>query len=518
MPEDDSRTTAGNIGAEKSRRQDAELTPSADKKLRVHGGTSVTRLMFAVTAAGMMVATAVLAQTASAADAILLEFSSAHCAPCQAMKPILAQIEQMGTPIRHVDVVSEPHLAARYGIRKTPTFVVVSGGKEVTRLVGTQSLEEIRAALAINPSGPRILTGSKSATPASIEQSMSPPQTRLAPVGDTFPLAASDPQTLVATTSAAPRSEPMPSVTLADAVERARSATVRLRVHDGHGYGAGTGTIIDTHGEEALVLTCGHLFRETQGKGKVEVDLYVGGEVRTVLGQVVDYDADTRDVALVAIRPSFPVQPVQLVTGQQQVRSGQTAFSFGCDRGDDPSRRDTRITGVNKYNQHLGVSNLEIAGAPIDGRSGGGLFDATGRLIGVCNAADYKDDVGIYAGPGSIHWQLDRVGLSHLYEGNQTSAAESSPPADRIASLPGLPASFPQEALQPSSLGASTSPTSESIAPAVLGAAIAAESSAYQEVIVIVRDLNDPAAAGEVMTVKQPSAELLQLIRQQAGN
>ena len=86
----------------------------------------------------------------------------------------------------------------------------------------------------------------------------------------------------------------------------------------------------------------------------------------------------------------------------QQVQNGQTAFSFGCDRGDDPSRRDTRITGINKYNQHLGVSNLEIAGAPIDGRSGGGLFDESGRLIGVCNAADYKGDVGIYAGPGSI--------------------------------------------------------------------------------------------------------------------
>ena len=146
----------------------------------------MTRLMFAVTAAGMMVATAVLAQTASAADAILLEFSSAHCAPCQAMKPILAQIEQLGTPIRHVDVVSEPHLAARYGIRKTPTFVVISGGKEVTRLVGTHSLEELRAALAIDPSGPQIPTVSKSAAPPSIESSMSSPQTRLAPIDAGF--------------------------------------------------------------------------------------------------------------------------------------------------------------------------------------------------------------------------------------------------------------------------------------------------------------------------------------------
>ena len=148
-----------------------------------------------------------------------------------------------------------------------------------------------------------------------------------------------------------------------------------------------------------------------------------------MLGQIVDYDSDTRDIALVEIRPGFPIAAVQLVTSQQQVRTGQTAFSFGCDRGDDPSRRDTRITGVNKYNQHLGVSNLEIAGAPIDGRSGGGLFDEAGRLIGVCNAADYKGDVGIYAGPGSIHWQLDRVGLSKLY---QFGGQANEPPADSM--------------------------------------------------------------------------------------
>ncbi len=487
-------------------------------------------MMFAVTAAWMMV-TAVLAQTATATDAILLEFSSAHCAPCQAMQPVLARIEQAGTPIRHVDVLSEPHLAARYGIRKTPTFVVVSGGKEVTRLVGTHSFEELRAALAIDPSGPLIPTGAKSATADRVEPSLAAPQTRLAPIGGAgfggmaptavAPTAVGGEQTLVAMTPAATRSEAMPSASLADAVERARAATVRLRVHDGHGYGAGTGTIIDTHGEEALVLTCGHLFRETQGKGKIEVDLYVGGEVRTVLGQIVDYDADTRDIALVAIRPGFPVQPVQLVSAKQQVRNGQTAFSFGCDRGDDPSRRDTRITGVNKYNQHLGVSNLEIAGAPIDGRSGGGLFDETGRLIGVCNAADYKEDVGIYAGPGSVHWQLDRVGLSKLYQGGGSDSQQ--PPAERIASLPGAalagaavsdtPSSLPQAALQPSALDSTSMNPAEVGLPASLGAATASPSAGIREVIVIVRD---QGATSQVMTLDKPSEELMQLIRQQA--
>ena len=89
-------------------------------------------------------------------------------------------------------------------------------------------------------------------------------------------------------------------------------------------------------------------------------------------------------------------------------------FTFGCNRGEEPSRIDTRITGVNKYNQHLGLSNLEVFGAPIDGRSGGGLFDQNGYLIGVCNAADYRDNVGIYAALGVIRWQLERIGMTYL--------------------------------------------------------------------------------------------------------
>jgi thiol-disulfide isomerase/thioredoxin len=465
--------------------------------------------MFAALA-GMMLATAALTGSSIAADAIVLNFSSPHCAPCQAMKPTLEQLERSGVPVRHIDVTQENHLVSRYGIRNTPTFVVISGGKEVTRLVGTQSLAQLQAAIAIDPSGPLIPTGAKS---SSLEE-IPAPQTRLAPIGRLEPAE----QALTSTITAdlrqpgPPPSQPnslgeaMPSLSLADAVERARAATVRLRVHDGHGYGAGTGTIIDTHGDEALVLTCGHLFRETQGQGKIEVDLFVGGQTRTVLGEVLDYDADTRDIALVAIRPGFPVQPVQLLGPTERVQNGQTAFSFGCDRGDDPSRRDTRITGIDKYNQHLGVSNLEIAGAPIDGRSGGGLFDAAGRLIGVCNAADYKGDVGIYAGPGNVQWQLDRVGLSALYQspqsGGQTSLAAIAPPEQLAGPVSSLPPD--QLAVRPVSLAAPPSASPSSASPG------------RQEMIIIVRDLHNPSAGSRVMTLQQPTDELLRLIQQQA--
>ncbi|MFG0260960.1 MAG: thioredoxin family protein, partial [Novipirellula sp. JB048] len=201
------------------------------------------KIMFAIAVALITVTQGVHGAAASASGSILIEFSSTHCPPCRAMQPVIGQLEQAGVPVRRVDVDSERDLARRYGIRQTPTFVVVAAGNEVTRLVGTQSLAQLREALAIHPGGPLIPTGSMS--PA--RNGLPAPQTRLAPVGR-LPVG----ETLASRTAVAPTAaitpaiEPMPSLSKADAIERARAATVRLRVHDGKGYGAGTGTIIDT--------------------------------------------------------------------------------------------------------------------------------------------------------------------------------------------------------------------------------------------------------------------------------
>jgi thiol-disulfide isomerase/thioredoxin len=421
--------------------------------------------------------TGILGGTTIGSDAILIDFVSQHCAHCLAMEPVLAELERNGVPVRRVDVDRESQLAMRHGIRQTPTIVVMSAGKELTRFVGTRTAAEIREALSLPTHGPLTPTAANS---QSLDQ-LASPRTRLAPVG--------------ATANLQKQNEVMPSRALADAVQRAEAATVRLKIFDGHGYGAGTGTIIDTHGDEALVLTCGHLFRDTKGQGKIEVELFVGGDVRKVEGQLVDYDAADRDIALVAIRPGVPIHPIQVIGAGEKLQNGQSVFSFGCDRGDDPSRRDTRITAIDKYNQHLGVSNLEIAGAPIDGRSGGGLFDESGRLIGVCNAADYKSDIGIYAGPGTIHWQLDRTNLSALY---QRAVRDREAVA---ASLAG-----------PVNLGSADSPEGPERLASLADVAPASVNPSDQEIIVIVRDRTSARPSDRVMTIAHPSRDLLQMI------
>jgi hypothetical protein len=63
----------------------------------------------------------------------------------------------------------------------------------------------------------------------------------------------------------------------------------------------------------------------------------------------------------------------------------------------------------------LGPSNVEVAKAPVQGRSGGGLFNQAGQLIGVCYAADKELDEGLYSGPEVVYAQLARLGLTRLY-------------------------------------------------------------------------------------------------------
>lgn len=275
----------------------------------------------------------------------------------------------------------------------------------------------------------------------------------------------------------------MPSQSLADAVQRAQAATVRIRVFEEVGYGVGTGTIIQSNGQELLVLTCGHLFRDTRGETKIEVDLFYAGQVHTAEGRVIAYDAKDRDIGLLAIQSSLPIQPVPVAPNATPPRNGDSVFSFGCDRGADPSRRDTRLTGINKYNQHLRLSNLEIAGAPIDGRSGGGLFNSQGQLIGVCNAADYNDDIGIYAGPGEVDWVLSSANIS-------PTQVASTAPNHFVA----------QHELDAPAITTATAP--------------ATDHSSDQEVIVIVRSRSNPAQSAKVVTFHQAPPQLLQMLQQ----
>ena len=62
-------------------------------------------------------------------------------------------------------------------------------------------------------------------------------------------------------------------------------SSVRLNIADPAGSSYGSGTIIDARQGEALVLTCGHIFRDSKGQGTITVDLFGAGAAQKLPGR-----------------------------------------------------------------------------------------------------------------------------------------------------------------------------------------------------------------------------------------
>ena len=327
----------------------------------------------------------------SPGETVLLEFTTTGCAPCQAMQPVVQRLQREKYPVRQVNIAVDRQLASRFRVYQVPCFVMVVNGREVERLVGATSYQ-------------RLLTMIRAGMGRA---SSSPPENRVSVPVSIQPPAIRPAETLVRPTSVVtPRTSVSPQ-------QRALAATVRLRVEDTGGTSFGTGTVIDSHGTEALVLTCGHLFRDSRGAGKIQVDLFVNGTTRTVQGELLAYDAQHDDVGLVSIRPGITIAPVKVAPAGIAAGNGQQVFAVGCNRGAGPTILSSKIAGVNRF---VGSPNYTVLGRPHDGRSGGGLFTVDGQLIGLCKWAVTDADEGVYAGLGAVHKHLAKAGLQSVYE------------------------------------------------------------------------------------------------------
>jgi thiol-disulfide isomerase/thioredoxin len=395
--------------------------------------------------AAIVLAASLIGVTASAQQLQLLDFWSPQCGPCMQMKPIVHSYEQAGYPIRAVDTTRDGQLSQQYGVSQIPCFVMLVNGKETERQVGaigSDGLKQMFERAKAEAARQNDLVRQQNARTQSPDP-LPRPQADL-PVNNAAAGPAQPPAVLARPKDSASLEAPaakgnLASSTAAPASHAALlSATVRLIIEDAQGRSFGTGTIVDTRSGEALVVTCAHLFRETQGKAPVKADLYegIGDGVRLAghaTGQVLSFDLK-RDIALVSLRVDRPVGVVAVAPPRSTIERGDRMVGVGCSHGQDPTVLETRVTSLDRYQ---GPPNIEASGAPEIGRSGGGLFNGKNELVGVCNNADPEGNEGIYAGLESIHDQLDRLGLKEIYAKSDSNgrSAEITPGAG----LPGGP-------------------------------------------------------------------------------
>ena len=439
-------------------------------------------------------------------EAELLDFSSRGCGPCQQMRPTVRQVESSGYHVRHIDISREPDLAQRYGVSRVPTFIALVENREVARITGPASFTKLVEMLKVSDqklrgqslqSGfPRGQAGAVAPSNRTFRQqpSVTPP--------------ANLPRVDSVSVTTTPGSLRSPDAALASNQPMLR-ATVRIAVDDPEGVSTGTGTIVDINSGHALVLTCGHLFRSSEGKGKIEVTLFDAGvqgaqPTETVEGKLLNFDLE-RDLAVLVIKPRATPTHLPIGSIDTNLSPGVEVSTVGCNEGADPTVVRSHITSLDRY---MGPPNIEVAGAPVEGRSGGGLINRDGQLIGVCFAADPESNEGLYCALPAIHQQLDEWNLSMVY---QASAAPTASPT--LDQAPVEPIAMRGQDVFPAldTIANDSAPSAE-LSPSEQSALEEIQKRGRNsEVICIIRPL-DPHGKSEVITLNSVSPQFVQAL------
>jgi thiol-disulfide isomerase/thioredoxin len=474
---------------------DAE--PLFDPVCTIQGGTMLTAQL----------ATLLLA-VSSTGDTMLLDFRADWCGPCRQMDPVVQQLTAAGYPVRQVNIDQQRELAAKFRVESIPCFVLVVDGHEVDRTVGATdggTLVGLFRRAGYDPAAR--LAGGESKRGRADPDKEFPAEVSQAPLRAVGAVA---PDGKMAT---------VPGGFGGTSAASWIATCVRLKVTDPKGNSVGSGTIIDARQGEALILTCGHIFRDSEGKGAIFVDLFGQGAPQHVAGRLLGCDLE-RDVAIVGIAVKGPVAVARVAPPNYAVHKGDRVVGIGCSNGAEPTVQESHVNSLDRFR---GPPNIEVAGQPVQGRSGGGLFNAQGQVIGVCNAADPSDDEGMFAAPASIYKELDRAGLTFVYTTRPRASVSSVEPDPGLAArevetanadLPAMPSKMPSAGIGPTATGLKRPLTPEEAA----ALAELREKARGAEVICIVRPLANPDAKSEIIVLDKASKQFLdQLAIEQNG-
>ncbi len=480
--------------------------------------------------------------SAAAPKGMLLDFTATWCGPCQKMSPLISRLKREGYPIRKVDVDQEPELARRFNVSSIPAFVVVVEGKEVARSVGSTTESSLRRMLAQIPSAEtqqpansdkqnqmifaanEDKANSTAEAPIQLAQNQTKPEKKSRGFSIPFFGKSKEADESVAVEEPVIRAQfgesagdHLPEMQQQPTINDWRASTVRIRVKDRKGMDLGSGTIIHSAVGRTLIVTCSHIFSELKNDSLIEVDVFQGDKHDTYVGTLVRYNLEA-DVGLISIPTSNAVPAAKVAGIEYQVKAGDVVASIGCNGGEFPTLEKIQVTELNRF---LGPDNIECTGMPVQGRSGGGLFDRSGRLVGVCFAVDKEDKRGLYAGLPVVHKLLDDSQLTALYK--QSDIPESAPETklamadvrEEMRSEPNqeLLDEFLERAMPSQSV---TAPTTGNPDLSQLQAAL--DQAGEAEVVCIIRPLNKPQSASRVVIINKASSKFVSYLSGEVSN
>ena len=479
-------------------------------------------------------------------EVVLLDFTAEYCVACKQMAPVLERMEHAGFPIRKIDITSNPQVSRQYRVNRIPTYVLLVEGREVRRFVGMTDERELRRTII---DAAEKLNMTRRRQQAEAQPEPEPPAESEQPPADTGEASAPEESAIggffnrirnglsgqkkgsgpSAPAEVRAQSPDEANVTVKD--QAAMRATVRVRIDDSKFQEVGTGTIVYSTAGKSVILSCAHIFKEVSRDAAVVVEVFRDGQVLKYNATVLGGSHDS-DLSFLEISNSAPLPVVPLAAQTDQARSA--VFSIGCNGGSPPTVLNANIVEVDRFQ---GPQNIICSTGPVQGRSGGGLFNSSGELIGVCSGV-LESKEGLYTGIAAVQQLMTKLDLNDLFQqnddkkmfeqiamsGRQEREPATEPPpsaADELDKLMGLTGGDIQENAPPfepeprrtvaasetaGSFGSGRSPATE---PQRVVSNQPTES--VPEITVII-DSRDPGRGKQVVVIPNPSPWLLELL------
>ncbi|MCE5268302.1 MAG: trypsin-like peptidase domain-containing protein [Planctomycetaceae bacterium] len=337
----------------------------------------------------------------AAAQPLLYDFYADWCGPCQSMTATVDQLIAEGYAVQRVNVDRQPELASQFGVQTVPCFIWVESGIEVDRMAGVVSTERLKL---------RVRPGVVEKERLTIKATPRPAWRYERPDGN-------------------------------------RAAVVRIFCEErgaawqpaaAGGRSIGSGTLVSWNGR-IVVLTARHVVGNA---AKITVAPFTG---RTHKAKILKTDP-TWDCAVLELMGNpvgVPVAEVELGPKAAQEDGdklescgygpdGKLAVNSGLFLG---YRRSTAAPrGPDDW--------MVISGHARPGDSGGPVFNARGRVVGVLWGTDGQEVVCVQA--GRIHMVLEAAVPAHAYQQRSCSCDGRCPtppmpePADvgQVGNLP----------------------------------------------------------------------------------
>jgi thioredoxin-like negative regulator of GroEL len=70
-------------------------------------------------------------------------FTADWCQPCKKVKPVVEDMKKEGFQFQMVDADYEQLLVKRFEVMSIPTFILLEDGKEINRITGAKTREEL---------------------------------------------------------------------------------------------------------------------------------------------------------------------------------------------------------------------------------------------------------------------------------------------------------------------------------------------------------------------------------------